>query len=83
MRSANFDIVRQVRGGLVIRDQGPWDRFPSVTNDAENVVRRLLVSGALAPDESLFYYDSENDPGEILIRDGKFAGFGPWDGDVK
>lgn len=57
---------------LVIRDLGPWDRHPTVTNDAESVVRELepILSG-----RRLFYYDSTGQLDELVIRDGHFAGF--------
>lgn len=77
-RQANYEIVedRHASGGpLVIRDLGPWDRHPSVTNAAEEVVVRLVESGELHGGQRLFYYDSEGDLDEIVVRAGQFAGF--------
>lgn len=62
---------------LVIRDIGPWDQHPTITNDAEHVVERLIIDGHLPPGRRLFYYDSEGDLGELLIEDNRFAGFAP------
>ena len=62
---------------LVIEDCGPWDRHPTVTNDAEWVVADLVAAGLLPPGRRLFYYDSEGAMDEILVRDGRFAGFDP------
>ena len=59
---------------LIIIDNGPWDKFMSVTNDAEFVV--LELRNKLLEGRRLFYYDSENEFCELLIRDGRFAGFG-------
>ena len=59
---------------IVLRDVGPWDRHPTVTNDAENVVAEMA---AVLDGRRLFYRDSEGAVDEILVRDGKFAGFAP------
>lgn len=75
MARANYEIVEDLTDRLVIRDLGPWDRFMSVTNDAENVVKEL--AGRLNG-RRLFYYDSEGFLGELLVRgDGRFDGFHP------
>ncbi|CAK9251228.1 unnamed protein product [Sphagnum jensenii] len=74
---ANFTIIgsecnKQV---LVIRDLGPWDQHPTVTNDAEGVVAKLIESGYLSPSQRLHYYDSAGQLDELLVENGKFAGF--------
>lgn len=69
---ARIHIVEQTAKALLIHDVGPWDRHPTVTNDAENVVDYLLP---LLQGRRLFYFDSEGDLDELLIHDGKFAGF--------
>lgn len=75
MNKSNWEIVPGVvPGHLTIRDLGPWDRFPSVTNDAENVVAELRMK--LKAGQRLFYYDSEGRLDEIVIDErGNFAGF--------
>lgn len=70
--SAESDATR-----LVIRDIGPWDRHPSVTNDAAGVVREFVSMGSLPPDRRLFYYDTDGRLDEIRITDGQFVGFAP------
>jgi len=82
MRSANFTIVHResTPDRLVIRDEGPWDRHPTVTNDAENVVASLVADGYLPPGRKLLYYDSDGRLDQLLVRDGRFAGFAPWEG---
>lgn len=62
---------------LVIRDVGPWNRHMTVTNGAEEVVDELAAQGRLPEGRRLLYYDSEGQLDEILVRDGKFAGFAP------
>lgn len=72
-----YSIVQNTPGStLVIKDVGHMDHR-SVTNDAEKVVADLVASGDLPPGRRLFYYDSEGQLDEILVRDGKFAGFLP------
>jgi hypothetical protein len=72
MRNARFAIVESTAEKLVIQDLGPWDVYPSVTNAAEEVVESLA---AQLNGRRLFYYDSENQCDELLVKDGKFAGF--------
>ncbi len=49
MRKPSYEIVGDDVPGmpLVIRDLGPWDRHPSVTNAVEEVVKGLVESGRL------------------------------------
>ncbi len=79
MRAANYEIVKEDHENsiLVIRDLGPWDVRPTVTNDVENVVRGLVRSGWLKPGYRLFYYDSEGALDEIVVKDGEFLRFVP------
>lgn len=77
---ANFVVLEDSFTGdqpLVIKDVGPWDRHPTITNDAEHVVQVLLASFTLQPGQRLLYYDSEGQLAELLIKDGRFAGFAP------
>jgi len=67
---AQFKIVDFTEQSVLIRDIGPWDQCFTITNDAESVVARILpILGRL------FYFDSEGDLAELLVKDGKFAGF--------
>ena len=60
---------------LYIRDVGPWDRYLTVTNDAERVVENLAMRGLLPAGRRLICRDSEGQWDEILVNDGRFAGF--------
>ena len=73
--AAHFAVVHEDSDMLVIRDVSPWDRRATVTNDVENVVPRLRLNG-----RRLFYFDSENVLDEIVVKNGKFAGFAPLTG---
>jgi hypothetical protein len=77
MRNAQYLIVEdEPNKPLIIQDIGPWDEFLTVTNDAEQVVEALVKEGRLPAGRRLLYFDSEYpDLDELLVRDGKFAGF--------
>lgn len=76
---ANFQILKDLPGKpLLILDMGPWDRYPTITNDAEALVEALREAGYLPDGRKLIYYDSEGELGEILVKNGAFAGFAPF-----
>jgi hypothetical protein len=72
MNRANYTIEDENEVRVLIKDVGPWDQHPTVTNDAERVVEDL--AGMLNGRE-LHYIDSEGDIDQLLVSDGKFAGF--------
>jgi hypothetical protein len=71
---ARYSVVSKNDWSLTIRDEGPHDKHPTITNDAENVVQALVP---LLEGRRLFYYDSHGELDELLIKDGTFAGFKP------
>jgi energy-coupling factor transporter ATP-binding protein EcfA2 len=64
----------------VLRDHGPHDRHKTITNDATHVVAELLAADVVKADGRIFYFDSEGSPAELLVHDGAFDDYGPWDG---
>jgi len=74
MREARFVIKLETKEMVLIKDIGPWDTHPTVTNDAERVVEYLapMLNG-----RRLECIDSEGDRDELVVKDGKFAGFAP------
>lgn len=75
---AKFVVLRDdyLGGGpLVIRDVGPWDEHPTVTNDADAIVVNMLEEGELAPEQRLLYFDSEGELAELLHDGQRFVGF--------
>ncbi len=74
MRIANYDIIHEDDEKMVILDVGPWTDYPTITNSAEEVVSEL--AGRLG-NRRLFYYDTNNDYDEIIVKNEKFAGFRP------
>ncbi len=78
MRRASYEIVENIPGDpLLIRDIGPWDQHPTVTNVAEDVVNELFINGYLWDGRQLFYIDSDGQRDEIVIKGGRFSGFAP------
>jgi hypothetical protein len=82
MRShAQFNIIENLDGKpLVIRDVGPRDKHPSVTNDADWVIQELFDADKIPNGRRVFYWDSDGRFDE-LVHDGagKFKHFAPID----
>ena len=74
MRKPNYIIVQETEELVLIRDVGPWDQHSTVTNMAEEVVLELVP---MLDGRRLEYYDSDGRRDQLLVRDGKFAGFAP------
>lgn len=72
-RAARFRVETFEPDRIVIRDLGPWDKHLTVTNDAENVIRRLSP----APRQRVFYYDSLGQLDELVHANGAFVRFAP------
>ena len=70
----NYVVVMENDKVLRINDVGPWDRHLTVTNGAETVVEELAdrLNG-----RRLEYFDSTGRLDQLLVKDGKFAGFAP------
>jgi len=73
---ANYSIVRSDAQQIVIRDEGPWDRHLTITNDAEAIVAGLHESGSLRG-RKLLYYDSDGQLDELVHEGGRFVRFAP------
>lgn len=65
---------------VVLRDVGPWDRRPTVTNDADAVVADLLATSRVNRSGRIYYFDSCGEPNELRHDGTRFIGFGPWSG---
>jgi len=74
---ARYELVREDAEGVLIRDLGPWDRHSTVTNDAEQVVAELVP---MLQGRRLYYFDSNGELDELVIRDGRFSGYAPGPG---
>ena len=62
---------------LVIRDVGPWDSQPTITNDIENVVKQLVERKLLSSEgyATFGYYDSEDKMTGVMTLNGEFVQF--------
>ena len=79
MRKPNFILLAKDEEHkiLYIKDVGPWDQYPTVTNGAEDVVASLINAHILEDGYRLLYYDSDDILDELLVENGAFAGFAP------
>ncbi len=71
---ANYKVIKNTPERIVLVDLGPWDQYATVTNAAENVVAEIEGIYSIGS-RRVFYYDSEGELTELLVKDGKFAGF--------
>lgn len=77
MLKSNYKIEELSDDKLIIRDIGPHDKYATVTNDVDNVVKTLYETGHLTDNMRLFYYDSYNDFDEIIHLNSRFLRFKP------
>ncbi len=73
-REPLYEIFEETEDFVLIRDLGPWDQHLTVSNGAEEVVEKLAP---MLRGRRLEYFDSEGVRDQLLVRDGKFAGFAP------
>ena len=75
MKMPCFTVMHDTSSYILIKDLGPWDTYPTITNNPEDVVLAMVANGL--GDRQLFYVDSEGQQDELKVKDGKFAGFAP------
>lgn len=80
MPSARYSVIDDTPQHLVIQDDGPWDKYLTITNAAEQVVEELSVRLA---GRRLFYIDSLGQLDELKVDSGAFSGFAPGPADLK
>lgn len=73
MKLPNFIIKHDTTLYVLIEDMGPWDKYPTITNAPEEVVKCVVANGL--DERQLFYIDSSGDTDELKVKDGKFDGF--------
>jgi hypothetical protein len=71
---ANYRVVKGTEAYLLLEDLGPWHKYATITNAAEEVVAAMLPQ---LGNRRLLYYDSEGELTELLIKAERFAGFAP------
>ncbi len=75
-RRTNYTIAENSSERIILRDVGPWHRFMTITNAADSVIAELDREHGIGT-RKVFYYDSEGELTELLVKDGRFAGFAP------
>lgn len=70
-----YSITNMDESKIVLHDMCNGQQL-SVTNGAEYVIENLDHLGLLA-NRRVFYYDTEGQLDELLVRNGRFAGFAP------
>ncbi|MDP2730292.1 MAG: hypothetical protein Q8O55_07410 [Dehalococcoidales bacterium] len=74
---ANFRIEKDTPKYILLKDLGPWGRFRTITNAADDVVS-MVNSITPIRGRKLYYYDSDNELTELKVNnEQRFAGFGP------
>ncbi len=73
---AHYQTLENTKEHIILQDVGPWDRYMTITNAAESVVEEVEQKYGIGT-RKLLYYDSEDVLTEILVKDGRFAGFAP------
>lgn len=74
MSRANYRVVSDTPTYLILEDLGPWNKYMTITNAAEEVVKEMLPQLGT---RRLYYNDSEGELTELIITGGAFAGFAP------
>jgi hypothetical protein len=72
MSRTNYAIVKDLATHMIIEDLGPWDKYMTVTNAAEEVVQELAPR---LGSKRLFYIDSEGQCDELKVEGGRFIGY--------
>jgi hypothetical protein len=82
-KHARYEVVRETTLYILIQDTGHDRGYPTVTNDAANVVEELrprlerLRGAGRSHTRELYYLDSEGRCDRILHVHGRFTGFAP------
>jgi len=76
---ANYEVINENKDSVIIKDIGPWDKYQTITNNAEGVVEELSYNNnrLLSPlgNRHIYYIDSSGVTDELLHRNGRFVGF--------
>ena len=62
MRS-NYNIIKDTKDYILLKDIGPWDIYKTITNDAEGIIYDLKH---ILNQRQLRYIDSEGDTCALL-----------------
>lgn len=79
MQKAIYEVVENCPERITLKDIGHDRGCLTITNDVEGVVESVVP---ILGGRRLFYIDSDGNTDELLVENGKFAGFRPGDGHV-
>lgn len=78
MKTPNYMQVDVTDERILIRDTGPHDEYPTITNNPEAVVAEMTVAfGEDLGGRELHYIDSDGCTDQLIVEAGRFAGFKP------
>lgn len=75
MIKSNYKIVCHTDHYVKFEDLGPWDKFKSITNDIENVIRDLYNDNIIENGTLLEYIDTEKSITGVVHKNGEFLSF--------
>lgn len=75
-QKASYLVTEYADERIVLKDVGPWDQYMTITNAAEEVIAEVQRQYGIG-NRRVFYYDSEGELAEMLVKEGRFAGFAP------
>lgn len=69
-----YAVIKVTDAWMLVRDIGPWDVRPTITNVPEIVVEELRDR---LEDRKLYYIDSYGEVDELIVKEGRFRSFAP------
>jgi len=69
---SNYRIIYEDEYKIILKDLGPHDIYPTITNDAENVIQDLEHEQKL---KLIYYMGSDGIKTRLITNDDKFIGF--------
>lgn len=75
MLRAHFEVIKHTNNYILIEDLANTSGTMTVTNDAEEVISRLIDSGYVNYSTRVFYIDTEGRVDELEHNGKEFIGF--------
>lgn len=75
MKTPNFTIVSKDAAQITLQDIGPWDVYPTITQNPEAVIEWLFYMGELPSGREVYYWDTEGRRDQITHDGRSFTGF--------
>lgn len=75
MKVANYKIRLLDPTKVVLGDEGPHDKYPTITNSIEDIIKQLVDTNVVNGRRRVFYWDSDQKFTEVILKGTEFAGF--------